>query len=109
MTLADTIAPAAIALFRTQARAQVYAGLSIAMTVVGLNPEQPVFRDAIEGDMIGRMLRSDFAALFPLRPEPARLDKVEVGAKIYTVQAWHGAPPDGVPVFFRLLLRGGSM
>lgn len=109
MTLADAISPAAVALFNAQARPQVYAGLAIAMTVVGFNREQHVFRDAVEGDRVARMLRSSFEALFPSAPTPRRLDKVEIAGELWTVQGWHGAPPDGEPVFYVCLLRGGSL
>lgn len=109
MTLADALSPAAVALFRAQARPQSYAGLAIPMTVVGYNREQHVFRDAVEGDRVARVLAEDFVALFPAKPTPRRLDKIEIGAETWTVQAWHGAPPDGEPVFYVMLLRGGSI
>lgn len=109
MTLSAAISPAAVALFRAQALPQDYAGLAIAMTVVGYNREQHVFRDAVEGDRVARVVVADFVALFPSAPTPKRLEKVEIAGEIWTVQAWHGAPPDGAPVFYSMLLRGGSL
>lgn len=109
MTLADALAPSAVALFRLQARPQDYAGLAIPMTVVGFNREHHVFRDAVEGDRVARCAAADFVAAFPGSPTPKRLDKVEIAGEIWTVQAWHGAPPDGEPVFYSMLLRGGSL
>lgn len=109
MTLSGAVSPAAVALFRAQALPQVYDGLAIPMTVVGFNREQHVFRDAVEGDRVARVVAADFVALFPGAPEPKRLDKVEIAGAIWTVQGSHGAPPDGEPVFYVMLLRGGSL
>lgn len=97
------------ALFRLGASSQLYEGVAIATAVVGYNSEEHVFVDAIEGDMVATVDVVDFFAAFPVRPAPRRLDKMTVGGRTYTVQGWHAAPPDGSPVWFRMLLRGGTM
>lgn len=109
MTLSSAISAATVALTRAQALPQVYAGLPIPMVVVGYNREQHVFRDAVEGDRVARVVAADFIAAFPGSPTPKRLDKIEIAGEIWTVQGWHGAPPDGEPVFYSMLLRGGSL
>lgn len=108
MTLSAMLAPGVRAVHALQKRPQLYNDAPLPLTIVGRAGDRPVFADAIEaGDMICTIDAADWAAVFPA-DRPRKFDKVTAGGVPYTVQNSHAAPPDGDPVWFRLLLRGGS-
>ena len=49
-----------------------------------------------------------FRAAFPTRRAPQRFDRLFIDQKSWAVEQWRGSPNDAQPVFFKLLLRGGS-
>lgn len=67
-----------------------------------------LFAAAMQQDVAAVIDAADFAAAFPARPIPARYDRLRIGPSSYSVEEWRGAPNDGAPVFFKLLLRGGQ-
>lgn len=108
MNLTDAIAPAQRATFMLFARSQTYEGVTgVFMFSRGVRADD-LFAAAQQLDMMGQVDAAQFAAKFPSRPLPKRMDKVTIGTKTYTVQEWRGAPNDDAPVFFKMLLRGGS-
>jgi hypothetical protein len=67
-----------------------------------------LFAAAMQQDSYCEIDAAQFTAAFPARPVPARYDRVRTATVSYAVEAWRGAPNDDAPVFFKLLLRGGS-
>ena len=70
--------------------------------------EADLFAGAQQQDQAAVLDASQFRAAFPTRSSPQRLDRLRVASASYTVEAWRGSPDDDAPVFFKLLLRGGS-
>jgi hypothetical protein len=67
-----------------------------------------LFASAVQQDVAAVVNAAEFAALFPARPIPARYDRLRTATMSYAVEEWRGSPNDDAPVFFKLLLRGGS-
>jgi hypothetical protein len=67
-----------------------------------------LFAAALQQDLAGVVDAIDFAAAFPGHPRPARYDRLRTQSASYAVEEWRGSPNDDAPVFFKLLLRGGS-
>ena len=68
---------------------------------------QDVFAAAMQQDQLSVINAGAFAVAFAPRATPARLDRVTIGGRNWTVEEWRGSPMIA-PVFFKLLLRGGS-
>jgi hypothetical protein len=67
-----------------------------------------LFAAAMQQDVAGVIDAGAFAVAFAPRATPARLDRMKIGTRTWTVEEWRGSPNDTAPVFFKLLLRGGS-
>jgi len=80
---------------------------SIPMFLRGLR-EDDLFAGAMQQDQVAVLDANVWLGAFPSRQTPARLDRVTSPKGTYAVEQWRGAPNDGEPVFFKLLLRGGS-
>ena len=78
---------------------------SLRMSVRGLKADD-LFGSAAQGDRLGVVRAAEFDATVGAAPE--RYGKVTIGGIVYTVQEWRPAPGTGLPIFYRLLLRGGS-
>jgi hypothetical protein len=112
MNLVDLIAPGARWVLSVSGRPVTYARLDgseaqLTAFVRGVRSED-LFAGAAQQDVAGVVDAAQFAASFPARTQPQRLDRVRVGGASYSVEEWRGAPNDDAPVFFKLLLRGGS-
>jgi hypothetical protein len=70
--------------------------------------DQDLFAGAQQQDQAAVLDAAAFRAAFIGRTGPQRFDRVRVGPVSYAVEEWRGAPNDDAPVFFKLLLRGGS-
>jgi hypothetical protein len=70
---------------------------------------EDLFAGAVQQDMAGVVNADEFVARFPARIWPARFDRLRTrNGRTYSVEEIRGAPNDEKPVFFKLLLRGGS-
>jgi hypothetical protein len=112
MNLVDMIAPGARWVLGAVGRPLTYARLDgseaqLTAFVRGLRSED-LFAGAAQQDVAGVVDAAQFGAAFPARPLPQRLDRVRIGPRSWTVEEWRGAPNDDAPVFYKLLLRGGS-
>lgn len=67
-----------------------------------------LFASAMQQDVAAVVDALDFAAAYPGHPKPARFDRLHTASTRYSVEEWRGSPNDDAPVFFKLLLRGGS-
>ena len=67
-----------------------------------------LFASAVQQDVAAVVNAAEFATLFPARPIPARYDRLRTATMSYAVEEWRGSPNDDAPVFYKLLLRGGS-
>lgn len=65
-----------------------------------------LFGSAAQGDRLGVVRAQEFDAKVGAAPE--RYGRVEVGTTQYTVQDWKPAPATGLPIFYRMVLRGGT-
>jgi len=70
--------------------------------------EDDLFAGAMQQDQVAILDADLWASYFPSRRSPMRLDRVITPKGTYAVEQWRGAPNDGEPVFYKLLLRGGS-
>lgn len=83
-----------------------YNGLAVKAFARGTTSED-TWAGALQQDIVGELDAAQFAAAFPTRPAPVRLDKMTMGGRTFTVMEWRGAPIMS-PVFYKVLLRGGS-
>ena len=67
-----------------------------------------LFGSAVQGDVAAQIDVLKFAAAFGAGVTPAKFDRLRCMGKSYTVEEWRGAPNDDAPIFYKLLLRGGS-
>ena len=68
-----------------------------------------LFAAAMQQDVAGVVGAAEFVAALPGRARPARYDRLRLASGLsYTVEEWRGSPNDDAPVFYKLLLRGGS-
>lgn len=70
-----------------------------------------LFASALQTDIVGIVSADDLALLLPARPAPLRYDRVHQANALgfyFTVEEWRGAPHYDQPIFFKLLLRGGT-
>jgi hypothetical protein len=67
-----------------------------------------LFGAAMQQDQAGIIDAGGFAVAFAPRKTPARLDRLRSAGRTFSVEEWRGSPNDAAPVFFKLLLRGGS-
>ena len=67
-----------------------------------------LFAAVMQQDVAGVVDALDFAAAFPVRPRPSRYDRLRTATTSYSVEEWRGSPNDDFPVFYKLLLRGGT-
>lgn len=99
--------------FRRIARAIDYTGNIEKATnhplafVRGLRKED-LFGAAEQFDVVAVVDALEFATLFPVQLHPVRFDRLRTAAKSYSVEEWRGSPADDGPVFYKILLRGGS-
>lgn len=71
--------------------------------------EDDLFAGAMQQDQVCQLDAVDFTQKFPGRLQPQRYDRViTANGQSFAVEAFRGAPNDGVPVFFKLQLRGGQ-
>ena len=73
----------------------------------GLRAED-TFAAAMQQDLLAVINAGTFAIAFAPRATPARLDRLKIGTRTWSVEEWRGSPNDAAPVEFKLLLRGGS-
>lgn len=83
-----------------------YAGVTILAFARGLGADD-TWAAVLQQDIVGVIDVAEFLEKLPDRPEPQRLDKMVVGGRTFTVMEWKGAPVID-PVFYKVLLRGGS-
>jgi hypothetical protein len=112
MNLVDSTAPALRYGFTLFARPASYApsgGASATLLafIRGVRSDD-LFASAVQQDVAAVVDAAQFKALFPARPIPARYDRLRTATMSYAVEEWRGAPNDDAPVFFKLLLRGGT-
>jgi hypothetical protein len=112
MNIVDVIAPAiraGAALFMRDATYTLPTGQTATLLCYwrGMRPDE-IFAGAMQQDVNVVLDASAFFTAFPARISPARLDRITVGPRTWSVESWRGAPNDIAPVFFRLVLRGGS-
>lgn len=67
-----------------------------------------LFASASQQDNVAIIDAVDFAAAFPARPSPTRYDRLRTATRSYAIEEWRGSPNDDTPVFFKLLIRGGT-
>ena len=108
MNLIDRLAPAVRTIHGMMTRGQLYNGEAMPAFVRGYQPPVDMIAGAQQQDRIAVIDAAVFAAKFPARPSPQRLDKMTIKNRTYTVEEWRGSPADE-PVFFKVLLRGGTV
>jgi hypothetical protein len=69
--------------------------------------EQDTFASAMQQDTVAVVDAQQFV-VFTGNQTPRRFDRVRTASRSYSIEEWRGAPNDDQPVFFKLLLRGGS-
>ena len=67
-----------------------------------------LFAGATQQDQAAVIDAAAFRAAFPSRALPQRFDRLRIGPISWAVEEWRGAPNNASPVFFKLLLRGGT-
>jgi len=114
MNVADTISLPMRAFFAQFARPITYrlhTGETATLKgfVRGLK-EDDLFAGAQQQDQVCQLDAIEFAIAFPSRQQPQRYDRIITPAnnQTFAVEAFRGAPNDGVPIFFKLQLRGGQ-
>jgi hypothetical protein len=112
VNIVDGIAPSLRAGFRLFARPATYvpnsgASASLFAFIRGVRSDD-LFASAMQQDVAAVVDAAEFAVLFPMRPIPARYDRLRTTTTSYAVEEWRGSPNDDSPVFFKLLLRGGT-
>lgn len=70
--------------------------------------EDDLFAAAIQQDVAAVVDAAEFKTLFGSVAVPRRFDRLRLPDRSFTVEEWRGAPNDATPVFYKLLLRGGS-
>jgi hypothetical protein len=73
-------------------------------SVKGLRGDE-LWGAAAQGD---RLAVFRYTEIFPVTGEPQRFDRVVLNGQSYTVIDWRQAPAAGAPVWYRLILRGGT-
>jgi len=112
MNIVDFAAPGWRYVFKLTARPATYvpgAGASATLMafIRGVRSED-LFASAMQQDNAAVIDAAEFKTLFPARPIPARYARLRTSTMSYAVEEWRGSPNDDAPVFFKLLLRGGS-
>ena len=67
-----------------------------------------LFAGAMQQDMAAVINAAAFRAAFAPRVTPQRFDRLRIAGRSWSVEEWRGSPNDDEPVFYKLLLRGGS-
>ena len=67
-----------------------------------------LFAGAMQQDMAAVINAAAFRAAFSPRATPQRYDRIRIAGRSWSVEEWRGSPNDDEPVFYKLLLRGGS-
>jgi hypothetical protein len=67
-----------------------------------------LFAAAQQQDMAAVIDAAAFRAAFAPRVTPRRYDRLRIESRSWSVEEWRGSPSDDQPVFYKLLLRGGS-
>lgn len=67
-----------------------------------------LFAGAMQQDIAAVINAEAFRAAFSPRVTPQRYDRLRIGGRSWSVEEWRGSPNDDAPVFYKLLLRGGS-
>jgi hypothetical protein len=112
MNVVDIMRPSLRWLHSAFARPQIYTpnngvGVTLAAWVRGVRDED-LFAAAIQGDKAAVIDAQAFKDATG-QPHPLRYDRLRItGGSSFSVEAWRGSPDDDAPVFFKLLLRGGS-
>lgn len=111
--LVDAIGAAERALLKSFGRAMTYvpqatpnAPAMITMYVRGVRADD-LFASAQQQDVAAVLDAAEFRTAFGPTP-PRRFDRVRRGAAAFSVEESRGAPNDDSPVFYKLLLRGGT-
>jgi hypothetical protein len=112
MNLVDSTAPALRYGFSLFGRPATYvpsngASAPLLAFIRGVRSDD-LFASAMQQDVAAVIDAAQFKALFPARPIPARYDRLRTATMSYAVEEWRGSPNDDAPVFFKLLLRGGT-
>jgi hypothetical protein len=111
--LVETGRPAWRWLFRRTANTVSYvpqggaSAVSLLAFIRGVRADD-LFAAVMQQDVAGVIDAIDFATAFPVRPRPTRYDRLRTATTSYSVEEWRGSPNDDFPVFYKLLLRGGS-
>ena len=104
----DETSPLFRAAFRIWSDAVTYQAMTLQAFGRGLGA-QDNWAGAIEGDFVIVIDAAAFAAAFPSRPAPQRMDKVTMGGSQFTVQEHRASPAaPASPTFFKCRVRGGS-
>jgi hypothetical protein len=85
---------------------QIGAPFTLAAFIRGVRSED-LFASAQQQDVAAIIDAAEFVAN-GVRLTPARYDRLRTVSSSYTIEEWRGAPNDDAPVFFKLLLRGGT-
>ena len=113
MTLVDQMAGAlrwALAMF---GRPQLYAlndnsaTVQLVAWVRGVRSDD-LFAGAMQQDIAAVINAEAFRAAFAPRATPQRYDRLRISGRSWSVEEWRGSPNEDGPVFYKLLLRGGS-
>lgn len=113
MNVTDAAAPILRQAFRMFGRATEYmqqgdsAGTEVNAFVRGIRTDD-LFASAQQQDLAGVIDVAEFQTAFGSGVTPRKFDRLTTGGKSYTVQEWRGSPNDDAPVFWKILLRGGS-
>jgi hypothetical protein len=67
-----------------------------------------LFANAQQQDIAAVINAAAFRAAFAPRATPQRYDRLRISGRSWSVEEWRGSPNDDEPVFYKLLLRGGS-
>jgi hypothetical protein len=67
-----------------------------------------LFANAQQQDIAAVINAAAFRAAFAPRAMPQRYDRLRISGRSWSVEEWRGSPNDDEPVFYKLLLRGGS-
>jgi hypothetical protein len=111
VSIPDAMAGAQRALVNAMGRDASYtpaggATVTLRVFIRGLRAED-LFADARQQDQLG-VIDADAFATLTGKVTPRRMDRLTTPVGSFTVEGWRGAPNDGGPVVFKLLLRGGQ-
>jgi len=112
MTVVDSSSPSMLAAFRQFASTLTY--VSADKTKIGT--VRGFARGVREDDLFAEAMQQDITVIIDApafvaemgADTPRKLDRVRLPSGTYAVEVWRASPASGVPVFFKLLVRGGQ-